>query len=214
MDRPPQLNVSELYGRRISKDTARLKAYNQILDSIYSRIRNQSKLPNSPANLLYTIPPFILGLPRIDLEDCVVYLVYQLRQNGFEVKYSYPNLLGISWQHHERNYILEQSPIMQAMLVTSNSLKEKQHSRVQKAFDKKPKKDKKKVSVAENTNVIISPYALDNSSPSVGRGPQASDYQPPQDFLKQMEAPEPKKTTGNTNSSMSTSGVLADLWKL
>ena len=137
----PQLQVGDLYKRRMAKDAARLKAYNQILESIYSRIRNQSQLPNCPTNLLYTIPPFILGLPRIDLEDCVVYLVYQLRQNGFSVQYSYPNLLAISWSHHERDYLLEQSPIMQAMLVTSNSLKEKQHSKIQRAFEK-PKKEK------------------------------------------------------------------------
>jgi len=208
----PQLQVSELYKRRIAKDTARLKAYNQILDSIYSRIRGQSQLPTSPAVLLYTIPPFILGLPRIDLEDCVVYLVYQLRQNAFEVKYSFPNLLAISWAHHERDYILEQSPIMQAMLVSSNSLKEKQHSKAQKAFDKKPatKKEKK---VAINTNVVISPYAL-NSAPSVGRALEAGDYQPPSIFIKEMEKPDVKKTMNNNNRSSSGPGVLADLWNL
>jgi len=202
----PQLQVSDLYKRRTAKDAARLRAYNQILESIYSRIRNQSQLPNSPANLLYTIPPFILGLPRIDLEDCVVYLVYQLRQNGFQVKYSYPNLLAISWMHHERDYILGQSPIMQAMLVTSNSLKDKQHSKVQKAFEKKPKKEKAKKTDAA-ANVVISPYALD-SKLTVGKAPSADEYQPPSVFLKQMEAPDPKKK----NEAMG--GVLADLWKL
>jgi len=199
----PQMQVSELYKRRIAKDAARLRAYNQILESIYSRIRNQSQLPNSPANLLYTIPPFILGLPRIDLEDCVVYLVYQLRQNGFQVKYSYPNLLAISWMHHERDYIMGQSPIMQAMLVTSNSLKDKQHSKVQKAFEKKPKKEKAK----KAENVVISPYALD-SKLTVGKAPSADEYQPPSVFLKQMEAPDPKK------KNEAVGGVLADLWKL
>jgi len=195
----------------MAKDAARLKAYNQILESIYSRIRNQSQLPNCPTNLLYTIPPFILGLPRIDLEDCVVYLVYQLRQNGFSVQYSYPNLLAISWSHYERDYILEQSPIMQAMLVTSNSLKEKQHSKIQRAFEK-PKKEKKvKKTVSMAGNVVISPYALD-SAPSAGKALQAGDYQPPSVFLKEMEKPDPKKTPiPNTSAS---SGVLADLWKL
>jgi len=212
MDQVPQLKVSDLYTRRITKDAARLRAYNQILDSIYSRIRNQSQLPNSPANLLFTIPPFILGLPRIDLEDCVIYLVYQLRQNGFEVKYSYPNLLGISWVHHERSYILEQSPIMQAMLVTSNSLKDKQHSKIQRNFEKKPKKEKAE-KAAKATNVIISPYALD-SRQSVGQTPQASDYQPPTVFLKQMEGVAEKRQISSSSMSAASSGVLADLWKL
>jgi hypothetical protein len=208
MDSVPQLQVSDLYKRRTTKDAARLKAYNQILQSIYSRIRTQSQLPNTPANLLYTIPPFILGLPRIDLEDCVVYLVYMLRQNRFEVRYSYPNLLAISWAHHERDYILEQSPIMQAMLVSSNTLKEQQHSRVQKSFEKKPKKEKTKKSVSIGGNVVISPYALDQAT--AGKTPQAADYQPPSVFMKEMEKPDPKKTATPAVSS----GVLADLWKL
>jgi len=211
MEPIPQLQVSDLYKRRTTKDAARLKAYNQILQSIYSRIRTQSQLPNTPANLLYTIPPFILGLPRIDLEDCVVYLVYMLRQNGFQVRYSYPNLLAISWAHHERDYILEQSPIMQAMLVSSNTLKEKQHSRVQKSFEKKTKKEPKvKKSVSIGGNVVISPYALDQTTTSAGKAPQAGDYQPPTVFMKEMEKPDPKKAATPAVSS----GVLADLWKL
>jgi hypothetical protein len=95
---------------------------------------------------------------------------------------------------------------MQAMLLTSNSLKDKQHSKVQKAFEKKPKKEKAKKADAA-ANVTISPYALD-SKLAVGKAPSADEYQPPSVFLKQMEAPDPKKK----NEVMG--GVLADLWKL
>jgi hypothetical protein len=56
-------------------------------------------------------------------------------------------------------------------------------------------------------NVVISPYALD-SKLTVGKAPSADEYQPPSVFLKQMEAPDPKKK----NDAMG--GVLADLWKL
>ena len=197
----PQLQVSDLYKRRTAKDAARLRAYNQILESIYSRIRNQSQLPNSPANLLYTIPPFILGLPRIDLEDCVVYLVYQLRQNGFQVKYSYPNLLAISWMHHERDYILEQSPIMQAMLSTV-----KKDPKSMNVFNKKPKKVKNPHAAdVPKKSVTISPYAL-TSGPSAGKAPSASDYVPPSIFVNTIVNPEIKEKPAT--------GVLADLWNL
>ena len=112
----PQLNPSELYDKRRTKDASRLRAYNKILEQIYNRIRVISKLPNSQCYLLYTVPPFILGLPKIDLEDCVVYLVYQLRHAGYEIRYTPPNMIYISWLHHEKSYLVEQSPIMQAML--------------------------------------------------------------------------------------------------
>ena len=63
----PLLNPNDLYDKRRSKDAARLRAYNKILEQIYNRIRVISKLPNSQCYLLYTVPPFILGLPKLDL---------------------------------------------------------------------------------------------------------------------------------------------------
>jgi len=197
----PYMDVSELYKRRQSKDTARLKAYNQILESIYHRIKAQSRLPNSPCSLLYTIPPFILGLPRIDLEDCVVYLVYQLRNAGFAVKYTFPNLIGISWVHHERDYILEQSPIMQAMLSTK-----KLEPKSMNVFNKKPKKVKNPHAIdAPKKSVSISPYAL-STTPSAGKTPSASDYVPPSVFVNTIVNPEAKEKPKE--------GVLGDLWNM
>jgi len=111
----PKLKPTELFDKRRQRDTARLKAYNKILEQIYVRIRSASTQSSDPW-VLYTVPPFILGLPRIDLEDCIVYLVHILRQQQYEVRYTYPNLLYISWKHHETDYILKNSPIMSAML--------------------------------------------------------------------------------------------------
>ena len=111
----PQLKPSELFEKRRQKDRARLETYNKILEQIYTRIRVSSQSGGEPW-ILFTIPPFIIGLPKIDMQDCVVYLVFILRQQSYEVRYTYPNLLYISWKHHEKDYILKNSPIMQAML--------------------------------------------------------------------------------------------------
>jgi hypothetical protein len=135
-EQTPQLDPSELYDKRRSKDAGRLRAYNKILEQIYNRIRALSKLPNAQCNLLYTVPPFIFGLPKIDLEDCIVYLIYQLRHAAYEVRYTSPNLIYISWLHHEKSYLVEQSPIMQAMMVSAEKTqaemerKEKEASRL------------------------------------------------------------------------------------
>jgi len=220
---PPLLRVSELYKRRQAKDAARLRAYNQILDTVHHRIRVQGNLPNSPCSLLYTIPPFVLGLPKIDLEDCVVYLVFQLRQSGFEVRYSYPNLLAISWMHHERSYITEQSPIMQAMLAAQAAAP---------ALTAPPKRRAPKaITAGQATNSQAGPSqrigmtgqgsslagpsqrkqkgvsfsAGDSGGPSVGSLPSAEAYVPPSTFLQTMTKPDPK--------SAAATGVLADLWR-
>jgi hypothetical protein len=111
----PILKPNTLFQERASRDKARLRAYNQLLEQIYTRIRTAARVPGNNW-ILYTVPPFVFGLPKIDMEDCIVYLVFQMRQVGYEVRFTYPNLLYISWKHHERNYILQESPIMKAML--------------------------------------------------------------------------------------------------
>ena len=214
----PQLNVSELYTQRHSRDAARLKAYNKILDIIHHRIRTVSTIPTSPCSLLYTIPPFSLGLPRIDLEDCVVYIVFQLRAAGFDTRYTYPNLLNINWEHHEKSYILEQSPIMQAMIESDERKKVEQQKKVM--YSKKlmgrigggdPRPVTSSTSGTKGTGRkkvdFRTPASMGPSAPSVGHMPSASDYVPPQSFVRQMTEP-PKNTVVNVPQT----SAFADLW--
>jgi hypothetical protein len=100
----PVLEPRQLFEKRVQRDKARLRAYDQILKQIQQRIRTIAALVGNPNYLVYTVPPFIIGLPAIDLQDCVVYIVHQLRMSGFEVRFTYPNLLYISWKHYETEY--------------------------------------------------------------------------------------------------------------
>lgn len=50
------------------------------------------------------------------MQDCIVYLVYQLREAQFQVEFTWPNLLHISWKHHEADYFRNENPIVRAML--------------------------------------------------------------------------------------------------
>jgi len=194
----PQLNPTELYDKRKSKDAARLKAYNKILEQIYNRIRVMSKLPNSQCYLLYTVPPFIFGLPKIDLEDCVIYLIYQLRHAKYDVRYTPPNMIYISWLHHEKSYLVEQSPIMQSMLESAEKTqaelerKEREASRLIQG-----RKSQRKVR-------MFTPGELQGSKPRasaistvLGRPlptagpppPNAAEYTPPASFLQNVTNP-------------------------
>ena len=201
----PQLNPADLYDKRKSKDASRLKAYNKILEQIYNRVRVISKLPNSPCYLLYTVPPFILGLPKIDLEDCVIYLIYQLRHAGYDVRYTPPNMIYLSWVHHEKSYLVQQSPIMQAMLESAEKTnaelerKEKEASRLLQG-----RKSQRKVrmntpgelqrgimSGGPRRSAISTVLNRPLSNPTAGPPPpSAADYVPPSAFLQTMEQPQ------------------------
>jgi hypothetical protein len=211
MEEPtPLLDPTELYNKRKSKDAARLKAYNKILEQIYNRIRVISRLPNSQCYLLYTVPPFILGLPKIDIEDCVVYLMYQLRHAGYETRYTYPNLIYISWMHHEKSYIVEQSPIMQAMLESAdrtaaeNERKEREAARLLGPAKKSSRKVKfqtpgalsspsgglKSAMKTPSREAINTVLGQRQGQISVGPPPpSAAEYIPPPTFLQSMGNP-------------------------
>jgi hypothetical protein len=188
----PQLRPTDLFDKRRQRDTIKLASYNKILEQIYTRFRAASREGGDPW-IIYTIPPFIIGLPKIDLEDCVVYIVYMLRQQEYEVRYTYPNLLYISWKHHEKNYILKDSPVMSAMLATQ-STKPKQELRGQ---------SQARVRFADQVTApgqkAVQPLVSAPRPQTVGRAPPRSvnEYQPPSSFLDALEkAPvaEPRKS--------------------
>lgn len=173
----PQLKPSDLFEKRRQRDGAKLKSYNMILEQIYTRIRSSSRQGGDPW-IIFTVPPFIIGLPRLDLEDCIVYIVYILRQQTYEVRYTYPNLLYISWKHHEKDYILKTSPIMTTMLAA-------------KPASSKPLNELRKggTSQVRFAEAIVQGGA--------GRAPprNVADYAPPRSFLNSIEQPmtEPRK---------------------
>lgn len=205
----PQLNPADLYERRRTKDAGRLRAYNKILDAIYHRIRTISRLPQGTSYLLYTIPQFVFGIPRLDLEDLSVYLIFQLRHAGFMVRFTPPNLLHIDWSHHEKTYLTEQSPVMMAMLDSAERTqaeierKEREASRLLA-----PRKSGRKVKFQEPgvhqvrgvppappvgpsrdaMNVVLGRMPS-GSAPTAGSAPSAASYQPSPAFLQQMMNP-------------------------
>ena len=198
----PQLNPTDLYDKRKSKDASRLRAYNKILEQIYNRIRVSSKLPNSQCYLLYTVPPFILGLPKIDIEDCVTYTIYQLRHAKYEVRYTPPNMLYISWLHHEKSYLTEQSPIMQAMMESAEKTRSEQERKEREASRLiQGRKSQKKVRMAapgqfqdgmmgSRTSAISTILNRPLSNPTAGPPPpSAHDYTPPSSFLQNVAQP-------------------------
>lgn len=137
----------------------------------------------------------------MDMEDCVVYIVFQLRTAGFEVKFTWPNLLYISWKHHESAYLESQNPIVQAMM---------KESKVAPTFAPAPApaplpqpkggSQKKKALPAQmqgilKTSVSFNDIDLITSMPSPGAtfgSPpkrETSEYVPPDSFIQTMERP-------------------------
>jgi hypothetical protein len=183
-DQPPRLNPKDLFEKRARRDHARLRAYNQLLGQINQRIYTTSQMSGNVNYITYTVPPFILGLPKLDLQDCIVYLVYMLRQNGYEVRYTYPNLLYISWRHHEKEYLMTQNPIVQAMIPPEVKKEQKRKERQARSVSFTPD---------------IRRPAIETQAAPVRN---TLDYEPPNSFLQTMQKPLPERKQN----------ILADLW--
>lgn len=175
-------NPAHLFERRRIKDMARLKAYNKILDQIYKKVTDAAKVPGI-TYILYTIPPFILGLPKPDLEDLVTYLIFQLRKN-FEARYSYPTLIYVSWKQLERNYIMKDSPILKSMLGEPESKQQKSRVRFADTIT-----DKQTSSTTDTTTRVFSA----NGGKILAPARSAGSYTPPTSFLNNLEAPQTRQ---------------------
>lgn len=209
------------------RDHSRLRAYNTLLEQMYHRIYATSQLPGAVSSILYSVPPFILGLPKFHMEDCIVYLVWQLRDAGFKVQFTWPNLLTISWKHHEGEYLKTHNPIIQAMTP------EQPQTQARKPPAKEPKKSKKEQggqggqggqgqSKFQEEIAMITNYSPSQNhvqwrdqtedikeitiKPTTKR---ASEYQPPTSFLQQMDRPVKEKPANASSAS-----VLSDLWSI
>ncbi len=193
----PQLHASSLFDARLKKDQARHKAYNQILEQALNKVAHSAMQPNQPTYVYYNVPPFVLGLPALDLQDCVVYIVHQLRNQGYEVRYTYPNLLWISWSHHEHKYFMEKNPIVQSMIPKMGTQEKR----------KGPS--------------MVTMRAAATTAPNAGATLRAADYTPPSGFVETMERPSPYSTQRTSATGTKTvrfekdglSNVLDELWR-
>ena len=169
------------------------------------------------------------------MKDCIVYLVWQLRQAGFEVRFTWPNILFISWRHHEGDYLSRQNPIVQAMAPEprqmpalrqiGGSQKKKMSIAVEPIPASRP-------TVAYNQDIDLitnnvpygTPYGTHtgaHSSAPFGGTPfgshgsqgalrRAADYEPPASFIQNLDRPGP----GRIPKEGAKGNVLADLWSL
>lgn len=100
-----KVNLDELFDYKKQHSIHTVQTFNRILERIHSRIKLTSRQKNENECCWFVVPEFILGIPRYDLADCVAYIVHELQENGFRIKYTHPNLLFISWTHWIPDYV-------------------------------------------------------------------------------------------------------------
>ena len=97
--------MDELYETKRELDEMKHQLYNRILNRIHERIKLTSRQKAHECFCWYVIPEVMIGIPKYDSNECIEYILDKLHDNGFLVRYTHPNLVLISWQHHIPSYV-------------------------------------------------------------------------------------------------------------
>jgi hypothetical protein len=100
-----KINLDELYEKKKIHDISTTKNYNTILNRIHNRIRTTSRQQLTEQYCWFIVPEMMIGVPKFDQGTCIAYVIDKLQTNGFNVRYTHPNLLFISWKHWVPDYV-------------------------------------------------------------------------------------------------------------
>jgi hypothetical protein len=136
-----KLNLDDLYERKQQQDLNTLSLYNRILARIHARIKTVSRQQTKDQFCWYIMPETIIGVPKYDYGACTAYVIDQLRENGFIVKYTHPNLLLISWATWCPSYVRNEIKKKTGIVIDGNGTRQE--------------KGGEKIDVNENPNELM-----------------------------------------------------------
>jgi len=100
-----KINLDELYDTKKEKDLQKMQVFNRILNRIHTKIKTTSRQKINSNFCWYVVPEVMLGVVNYDRVMCISYIVAKLEENDFQVRYTHPNLIFISWGHYIPTYV-------------------------------------------------------------------------------------------------------------
>ena len=102
------INIYSLYKKQHEKQKIRISIYEKVLQKCHKRIKYVANVGKQET--YFIVPEYMFGVPLYKQVACVCFLMIKLRKNGFQVKYTHPNFIYISWKHYndeaQYNYTL------------------------------------------------------------------------------------------------------------
>jgi len=96
-----ELNIHDLYKSKDDREDKRKKTFQDVLQKIHAKIKSAAMHDHQA--LFYTVPEYIVGIPLYSITDCIEFVVSSLKQNGFLVRYIYPNAIYVNWDPKQIN---------------------------------------------------------------------------------------------------------------
>ena len=78
------------------KQTKKQDYYNQIMVKIINLMKKSAEEGKNMC--MYVVPNLIFGMPIYNLDECMLYIISNLKQSGFECTYAVPNIILVFWK--------------------------------------------------------------------------------------------------------------------
>lgn len=91
------LNIHQLHKEIQKRETMKNNTYKMILEKVHYRVILTNK-KSEDCYCFYVIPTFMFGVPLYNMTKCIIFVMEDLIGRGFQVNYTHPNLLFISWK--------------------------------------------------------------------------------------------------------------------
>ena len=79
-----------------NKDRYRMQVYKRLLERCYIKIKSASD--NEETFCIYRVPEYVFGEPIFKLPECILFIITNLKNSGFIIKYYKPNVIYITWK--------------------------------------------------------------------------------------------------------------------
>lgn len=91
-----QLDIGRLQSKKREKESRRYQCYEDVLLKCHKRITKAAEAEAEAT--VFQVPSFQFGMPpTYNVKACMCYLIYNLRRNGFFVKYLSHDMLYMAW---------------------------------------------------------------------------------------------------------------------
>ena len=100
-----KINLDELYDTKKEKDLQKMQVFNRILNRIHTKIKMTSRQKINSNFCWYVVPEVMLGIVNYDRVMCISYIIAKLEEDDFQIRYTHPNLIFISWGHYIPTYV-------------------------------------------------------------------------------------------------------------
>lgn len=89
------MHAEDVYAQHLQKQKIRWSSYEAVLQRVHLRIQSSAAVNRYSCS--FDIPPFLLGMPAIDVDLCRAFLQNQLQRKGYTVRVTSPRRLLIAW---------------------------------------------------------------------------------------------------------------------